>query len=885
MALHRSVEPTLDRPPASRFTPDGWVGQRVRATAHNWLVPAPASNPGMVEMFAHRDNVQWVNGRFDHGDPVPWAGEFAGKYLISAAQTQPMIGPDEVTVSAGNVVAELIANQGTDGSLGMPLAWDLWGQYHVLLGLLRWCELNSNPAALTACSRASALAVARYLARPGAVAQDHPDDAEKNQAIAHALVLVHEQTGDQDALALATALAAAWVAGGNFLTGVRRRWESLHDVQAQAELYLVTGDSAYQSLVTQIWHHLRDTERHADGGFGGGEATTGDPNSPLYIETCATVAWMALSIDVLRLTGDPDVADELELSLFNAILAAQSVDGRLWTYHTPPGGVPIAETPAPPQAYIGYRLPAYYDLDWQHRDRYPQLSCCETNGPRGLTCLSDWAVMRSADAVVVNFYGPSTTSVQAPDGTWLTLSQQTQYPSGDGVITIGVEPRTPSRFTLRLRIPKWSTRTRVQVNGDEIACTAGSYCDITRIWVPQDRVTLELDMGIRIVAGTQSAAGKVALYRGPILLSYDARLNHDEPWSMPRIRVSTPTIVTAADTQVAVTFPDDRGGTVTLCDYASAGQPVAGNLAAQPNPFVPWEFSRSNGDVIAPRIILQPDGTVAGYANNNEARWGFEGDDLTFYASSGAVSTRFTMRTERYGRQMLSGVLQLDRSVRHILTQIDDGLAGRTWQFWRRQREGDTVLLPRVTLRPDGTFDRPTHPNESRWAVVGGRLTFLDANNDATTIFDAVHMANGRPEYQGRFLPDDSITHMLSEVDLDVTARLWRFWRVIAGQNDVVIDDKVRLLGNGRVDGHCHPNEHTWGYEGDDLAFYGANGAVTTRFTTFRTQGNTMIHEGTFLPISEITHRLEERAAGVPPGSYVSWLERAPRFDRERIDG
>jgi Beta-L-arabinofuranosidase, GH127 len=487
--------------------------------------------------------------------------------------------------------------------------------------------------------------------------------------------------------------------------------------------------------------------------------------------------------------------------------------------------------------------------------------------------------------VVATSSKPSTASVQAPNGTWLTLTQQTQYPTGDGAITIGVEPRTPTRFTLRLRIPRWSTQTRVRVNGDDIACSAGTYCDITKVWLPQDHVAIELDMGIRVVAGTQSAVGRVTLYRGPILLSYDVRLNHDDPVSMPRIRISTPTVVTAARTEVAVTLPDDRGGTVTLCDYASAGQPVAGDLTPRPNPFVPWQFRRSNGEAIAERLTLQPDGTIAGYANDNEARWGFEGDDLAFYARSGAVSTRFTMRTERYGRQVLSGVLQFDRSIRHILTELDEGVAGRTWQFWRRQNDVDTVLLPRVVLRADGTFDRPTHPNESRWAVVGGRLTFLDAGGNATTIFDPVHMANGRAEYQGTFLPDNSITHLLSELDLDVTARLWRFWRVVGGQKDVVIDDKVRLLGNGRVDGHCHPNEHTWGYDGDDLVFFHTNGSATTRFTMFRTQGNVMIHEGTFLPDPAITHRLEERAAGVPPGSFVSWLARAPRFGHERIDG
>jgi hypothetical protein len=45
------------------------------------------------------------------------------------------------------------------------------------------------------------------------------------------------------------------------------------------------------------------------------------------IETCCSVAWMALTIDALRLTGDPTVADELELTLWNQALAAQHPSG------------------------------------------------------------------------------------------------------------------------------------------------------------------------------------------------------------------------------------------------------------------------------------------------------------------------------------------------------------------------------------------------------------------------------------------------------------------------------------------------------------------------------------------------------------------------------
>ncbi len=919
MALHRAVEPVLDRPPGSQFTPDGWIGQRVRASEDNWLIPAPSSNPGMVEMFAHKGDLRFVNGPFAslptndwrNPLPVPWAGEFAGKYLISAIQSLQMTRRAELAPVVAGVVQGLVAAQVGDGSLGLPLAWDLWGQYHVMLGLLRWYEFTGSMAALAACTRAADLAVARYLDRPSAIALDHPADDEKNQAVAHVLVLLYEQTGGPQYLQLAHQIEAEWkstrcldrnpdnpdwephsVQCGNFIDnalngvdffrGTRPRWESLHDVQAIAEFYFVTGDSTYRSAFEQIWWNLRMLERHPDGGFGAGEATNGDPYSPRYVETCATVAWMALSIDMLRVSGESIAADELELSLFNATLAAQSPDGRLWTYHTPVGGAPT-DTADPPAAYLGYRLPAHYDLDWQQRDRYPQLSCCAANGPRALGCLSEWAVMTAADAVIINFYGPSTTSVAAPDGTWITLSQHTGYPA-DGAVSIDVVPAVPSHFAIRLRIPEWSTAVSLQVNGQQWPCTPGSYCEISRVWVPHDVIALTLDMSVRVVEGAREASGRVAVYRGPLLLSYDARLNREGPLEAAPIRVTEPTDVSTgtAGGAVVVTFLDSHGGTASLCDYASAGQSTAGMLTARPDPTGPWQFSRSNGEVIAPRIMLMPDGSVSGYSHDNEASWGFEGDDLTFYARNGAPSTRFTTRSERNGLPVLSGVLLLDRSIRHILSQVEDDIVGKTWQFWRRT--DDTVLRSPLRLRADGTFDGPTHPNESRWAVADGRLTFYDANGTPSTRFEPPLMTNGRAEYTGQFLFDASITHVLSEIDLEVIGKVWRFWRIVTGVPDTVIDDKVRLLPNHGVDGHRHSNETRWGTEGNDVAFYGADGSVTTRFTTMRSRGSVMVYEGTFALDPAITHRLEERAAGYPlGGGYVSWLVPAPSFAHQRI--
>jgi hypothetical protein len=122
------------------------------------------------EMFAVRGNLKSVNLPGDDRDPVPWAGEFAGKYLIGVVQSLRLTGNAELESVAREFVLKLLATQGTDGSLGMPLPWDLWGPVSRDAGLLLWLEHTGDGAALMACQRAADLACARYLAHPYAIA-------------------------------------------------------------------------------------------------------------------------------------------------------------------------------------------------------------------------------------------------------------------------------------------------------------------------------------------------------------------------------------------------------------------------------------------------------------------------------------------------------------------------------------------------------------------------------------------------------------------------------------------------------------------------------------------------------------------------------------------
>ena len=215
------------------------------------------------------------------------------------------------------------------------------------------------------------------------------------------------------------------------------------------ELWRITGEQKYRDAFTHHWRSIRRWDRRNTGGFSSGEQATGDPYAPTAIETCCTVAWMALTVDYLRLTGDTRAADELELATLNGGLGAQHPSGRWWTYNTPMDGA---------------REASAHTIVFQARAGTPELNCCSVNGPRVLGMLSEWAVMSAADGMVLNWLGAGEFSSQLPDGTGLVITS-----SGDawrdGKTELRVQTKAAAPFNLHLRIPAWAEEPRVILNG------------------------------------------------------------------------------------------------------------------------------------------------------------------------------------------------------------------------------------------------------------------------------------------------------------------------------------------------------------------------------------------------------------------------------------
>jgi hypothetical protein len=554
----------------------GPVEERTEAIVEQWLLRAPSTNPGLLGLFERRD-------RLPRPEVVPWAGEFAGKYLIGAVQMLRLTENPALESEARKVAEALYTLQADDGYLGvfpeddrLMGHWDLWNHYHVLLGLMLWGDYSGDSRPAETIDRALGKLWEVY-----GTGKRRPLEAgspEVNFGIYHLLALLQRRAPRPQLEALIQIFEEDMTQAGDWLRlGAEglpywrlpkngTRWESLHLVQGFYERFRDTGEVRYRDAFTQLWTSIRDFDRHPSGAFSTNESASGSVYRPGSIETCCSIAWMALTVDMLQLTGDSTVADELELTFWNEILAAHHPSGSWCTYHTPLNGP---------------RRPAFHDINFQWRPGYPELNCCSANSPRGFSMLPDWGVIVDDAGVRLNYYGPSNVHISLPDHTRLELTQETTYPeAGEIKLRIGL-PAGPREFALLLRIPAWTSAATVTVaGGPRETAVPGSYHTLQRTWADGDTVEIALDMTQRHWTGSDAYTGRAALYHGPLLLAYDPQWNTFDADGLLPIDVKAPFSLEALSTPelpgqtrplILVTAEMENGATVRLCDFATAG--------------------------------------------------------------------------------------------------------------------------------------------------------------------------------------------------------------------------------------------------------------------------------------------------------------------------
>jgi DUF1680 family protein len=302
-----------------------------------------------------------------------------------------------------------------------------------------------------------------------------------------------------------------------------------HAVRA---MYLYTGaadvgaannDDGYMNAMKSVWEDVVYRNMYITGGIGSSGSNEGFsadydlPNENAYCETCASVGMVFWNQRMNLLTGDSKYIDVLERSLYNGALDGLSLSGDRFFY-----GNPLAT------------------VGKYSRSQWFGCACCPANIARLVESVGDYIYAKSDDAVWVNLFVGSTTTVSLQKRN-VKIVQKTKYP-WDGEIQIAVSPDKQAKFGLYVRIPGWAQNQPVPGNtytfSDEAAAKfaitingkaenyklVNGYAYLERIWKKGDVVNLNLPMPIRrIIANEQikQDLNRVALQRGPLVYCFE----------------------------------------------------------------------------------------------------------------------------------------------------------------------------------------------------------------------------------------------------------------------------------------------------------------------------------------------------------------------------
>jgi DUF1680 family protein len=267
------------------------------------------------------------------------------------------------------------------------------------------------------------------------------------------------------------------------------------------ELYRVTGKAEYLKPAEIAWkdivaHHLYVSGTTSSSEHFQDDAVLPGEESSNVGEGCATVTFLQLTWQLLRATGEPQYADQLEQTVYNALLGAQDPANGNICYFTPLDG---------------------------RKSPTPGINCCVSSEPRGISMIPELAWGRRGDGAAIVFYAPGRASVDTAAGP-VAIESRTNYPL-TGAVELTVNPAKSARFPLYLRVPSWTAHYEAVAGGRTYQGEPGGWLTIEREWTPGDSVKIAIDLTTRVVPGGPSYPYSVAIARGPQFLALDSAVN------------------------------------------------------------------------------------------------------------------------------------------------------------------------------------------------------------------------------------------------------------------------------------------------------------------------------------------------------------------------
>jgi hypothetical protein len=152
---------------------------------------------------------------------------------------------------------------------------------------------------------------------------------------------------------------------------------------------------------------------------------------------------------------------------------------------------------------------------WEGRFGSENPGCCSLWGAFALGRAAQHIVTRDGEAVEVNLYPAA--AIDLPDLA-ASIVIASDYPRMRSA-AITVRPSRPTRFPLRLRVPRWAEGVEARLNGGEAgAVRSGSRLVLDREWRSGDRVELTFAGSLRLVPWPDAGSDRAAVFDGPLCL-------------------------------------------------------------------------------------------------------------------------------------------------------------------------------------------------------------------------------------------------------------------------------------------------------------------------------------------------------------------------------
>jgi uncharacterized protein len=327
---------------------------------------------------------------------------------------------------------------------------------------------------------------------------------------------LYQQTGDARWLATARRFDHAAVfdplaANTDRLSGLHANTQVPKWIGAARE-YKATGTTRYRDIAANAWSITTRAHTYVIGGNSQSEHFRAPGAIAAYLtidtaEACNTYNMLKLTRELWTLSpDDARYFDYYERALINHLIGQQNP--------ADPHGHVCYFTGLNPGHRRGDRGPYWGGGSWS--TDYGTFWCCQGTGLETNTKLADSIYFRSGTTLTVNLYAPSVL-------TWtergITVTQATSFPAGD-TMTFTVSGGTGDVWSMRFRIPGWTSGATVAVNGanQAVSVTPGSYATVSRAWRSGDVVTLRLPMRVVTVPANDDPS-VVAVTYGPVVLA------------------------------------------------------------------------------------------------------------------------------------------------------------------------------------------------------------------------------------------------------------------------------------------------------------------------------------------------------------------------------